>query len=85
MGLDPMRRAVNTLMPGRDVALPAASFAGKKHESNQRRFENPPPTQSSGNCLSYDFSRREGEKERLGEGGSPLDSGEGRIGSTLTV
>jgi hypothetical protein len=41
MGLDPMRRAVNTLMPGRDVALPPASFAGKKHESNQRRFGNP--------------------------------------------
>jgi transposase len=36
-------------------------------------------------CLAYDFSRREGEKERLGEGGCPLDSGEGRIGSMLTV
>jgi hypothetical protein len=35
--------------------------------------------------LSYDFSRREGEKEPLGEGGCPLVSGEGRIGSTLTV
>ena len=35
--------------------------------------------------LSYDFSRRSGEKEPLGEGGSPLDSGEGRIGSMLTV
>jgi hypothetical protein len=35
--------------------------------------------------LSYDFSRREGEKEPLGEGGCPLFSGEGRIGSTLTV
>src|ERR1700722_20007438 len=29
--------------------------------------------------LSYDFSRREGDKEPLGEGGSPLVSGEGRI------
>jgi hypothetical protein len=36
-------------------------------------------------CLSYDFSRWSGEKEPLGEGGSPLVSGEGRIGSTLTV
>jgi hypothetical protein len=36
-------------------------------------------------ALSYDFSRWSGEKEPLGEGGSPLDSGEGRIGSTLTV
>jgi hypothetical protein len=36
-------------------------------------------------CLSYDFSRREGEKEPLGEGGCPLVSGEGRIGSMLTV
>jgi hypothetical protein len=35
--------------------------------------------------LSYDFSRREGEKEPLGEGGCPLSGGEGRIGSTLTV
>ena len=35
--------------------------------------------------LSYDFSRREGEKEALGEGGCPLVSGEGRIGNTLTV
>jgi hypothetical protein len=35
--------------------------------------------------LSYDFSRRGGEKEPLGEGGCPLDSGEGRIGSSLTV
>jgi hypothetical protein len=35
--------------------------------------------------LSYDFSRREGEKEPLREGGCPLVSGEGRIGSTLTV
>jgi hypothetical protein len=35
--------------------------------------------------LSYDFSRWSGEKEPLGEDGSPLDSGEGRIGSTLTV
>src|SRR5882757_9929284 len=33
--------------------------------------------------LSYDFSRREGEKEPLGEGGCPLVSGEGRIGNTL--
>jgi hypothetical protein len=41
MGLDRMRRAVTTLMPGRDVALPPASFAGKKHDSSQRRFENP--------------------------------------------
>jgi hypothetical protein len=32
--------------------------------------------------LSYDFSRREGEKEPLGEGGCPLVSGDGRIGST---
>ena len=39
----------------------------------------------SGNCLSYDFSGREGEKEPLREGGCPLVSGEGRIGSTLTV
>ena len=39
----------------------------------------------AGNRLSYDFSRRRGEKESLGEGGSPLDSGEGRIGKTLTV
>ena len=36
-------------------------------------------------CLSYDFSRHRGEKEPLGEGGSPLDSGEGRIGIVLTV
>jgi transposase len=36
-------------------------------------------------CLSYDFWRREGEKEPLGEGGCPLVSGEGRIGSMLTV
>jgi hypothetical protein len=36
-------------------------------------------------ALSYDFSRRRGEKEPLGEGGCPLVSGEGRIGSTLTV
>jgi hypothetical protein len=35
--------------------------------------------------LSYDFSRGEGEKEPLGEGGCPLVSGEGRIGNTLTV
>ena len=35
--------------------------------------------------LSYDFLRRRGEKEPLGEGGCPLVSGEGRIGSTLTV
>jgi len=35
--------------------------------------------------LSYDFSRREGEKEPLGEGGCPPVSGEGRIGSALTV
>ena len=41
--------------------------------------------QVNGKCLSYDFSRREGEKEPLGEGGCPLVSGEGRIGSTLTV
>jgi transposase len=39
----------------------------------------------SGNCLSYDFSRRGDEKEPLGEGGSPLHSGEGRIGKVLTV
>jgi hypothetical protein len=32
-----------------------------------------------------DFSRRGGEKEPLGEGGGPLGSGEGRIGSMLTV
>jgi hypothetical protein len=35
--------------------------------------------------LSYDFSRHGGEKEPLGEGGCPLGSGEGRIGSSLTV
>jgi hypothetical protein len=35
--------------------------------------------------LSYDFSCWSGENEPLGEGGSPLDSGEGRIGSRLTV
>ena len=35
--------------------------------------------------LSYDNSRRRGEKEPLGEGGSPLVSGEGRIGIMLTV
>ena len=35
--------------------------------------------------LSYDFSRWSGEKEPLGEGGSPLGSGEGRIGIMLTV
>jgi transposase len=35
--------------------------------------------------LSYDFSRRRGEKEPLGEGGCPFVSGEGRIGSTLAV
>jgi hypothetical protein len=32
-----------------------------------------------GNRLSYDFLRRWGEKGPLGEGGSPLVSGEGRI------
>jgi hypothetical protein len=35
--------------------------------------------------LSYDFSRHGGEKEPLREGVGPLVSGEGRIGSTLTV
>jgi hypothetical protein len=35
--------------------------------------------------LSHDFLRWSGEKEPLGEGGSPLGSGEGRIGVTLTV
>jgi hypothetical protein len=35
--------------------------------------------------LSYDFSLHEGEKEPLGQGGCSLDSGEGRIGSSLTV
>ena len=35
--------------------------------------------------LSYDFSRWSGEKEPLGEGGGPLDSGEGWIERTLTV
>ena len=55
----------------------------------------PPPQEGAGALmlltrrnaagLSYDFSRREGEKEPLGEGGCPLVSGEGRIGSTLTV
>jgi hypothetical protein len=35
--------------------------------------------------LSYDFLRDGGKKEPLGEGGCPLDSGEGRIGSSLTV
>jgi hypothetical protein len=39
----------------------------------------------SGKCLSYDFWRHGGEKEPLGEGGCPLVSGEGRIGSSLTV
>jgi hypothetical protein len=32
-----------------------------------------------GKGLSYDFLRRWGEKGPLGEGGSPLVSGEGRI------
>jgi hypothetical protein len=36
-------------------------------------------------CVSYDFSRRGDEKEPLREGGCPLVSGEGWIGSTLTV
>jgi hypothetical protein len=36
-------------------------------------------------CLPYDFSRREGEKEPLGEGGRALISGEGRIGMVLTI
>jgi hypothetical protein len=31
-------------------------------------------------CLSYDFSRHIGEKDLLGEGRSPLGSGEGRTG-----
>ena len=35
--------------------------------------------------LSCDFSRRGGEKGPLREGGCPLASGEGRIGSALTV
>ncbi len=35
--------------------------------------------------LSYDFSRRLGEKEPLGEGCRPLVSGEGWIAKTLTV
>jgi hypothetical protein len=35
--------------------------------------------------LSYDFSRRLGEKEPLREGCRPLVSGEGRIGDRLTV
>jgi len=35
--------------------------------------------------LSYDFSGHRGEKEPLGEGGSPLGSGEGRIEQPLTV
>jgi hypothetical protein len=35
--------------------------------------------------LSHDSSDWSGEKEPLGEGGSPLGSGEGRIGATLTV
>jgi hypothetical protein len=39
----------------------------------------------SGKCLSHDFSRQRGEKESLGEGSSPLVSGEGRIGIMLTV
>jgi hypothetical protein len=34
--------------------------------------------------LSYNLSRWSGEKEPLGEGGSPLDSGEGWIERTLT-
>ena len=41
--------------------------------------------EGKGEGLSYDFSRDGGEKEPLGEGGCPLVSGEGRIGSTLTV
>jgi hypothetical protein len=35
--------------------------------------------------LSYDFLRRLGEKEPLGEGCRPLISGEGRIGKPRTV
>ena len=49
--------------------------------SQERRIRVKPNAEG----LSYDFSRRRGEKEPLGEGGSPLDSGEGWIGSTLTV
>jgi hypothetical protein len=33
--------------------------------------------------LSYDFSRHIGEKEPLGEGGSPLGSGDGSMGSVM--
>src|ERR1700722_395205 len=36
-------------------------------------------------CVSYDFSRRGYEKEPLREGDCPFVSGEGWIGSTLTV
>jgi hypothetical protein len=35
--------------------------------------------------LSYDFSCEQVDKEPLGEGGSPLFSGEGRIGNRLAV
>ena len=35
--------------------------------------------------MSYDFSGRKAEKEPLGEGGSPLRSGEGRIAIPRTI
>jgi hypothetical protein len=47
----------------------------------ERRIRVNPKTEG----LSCDFSRWSGEKESLGEGGSPLDSGEGWIERTLTV
>jgi hypothetical protein len=56
-----------------------ASFASMQFESDSRPFGNPLRFKSLGNRLSYDFLRRWGEKGPLGEGGSPLVSGEGRI------
>ena len=57
-----------------------ADRAGRAHRARLQGRVDP-----NAICLSYDFSRREGEKEPLGKVGCPLVSGEGRIGSSLTV
>jgi hypothetical protein len=62
---------------------PFTSFGSRRFRPRDRRLAR--TIRESLFSLSYDFSRRSGEKEPLGEGGSPFDSGEGRIGSTLTV
>ena len=56
-----------------------------RSESRPKPKRNPIRFNLNARCLSYDFSRRGGEKEPLGEGGSPLVSSEGRIGNMLTV